>query len=395
VIRVAFFAAFRFHTPILTPIRDAVGASAETWLGGDRRAAVGFRPHVVVMAASPHLEFFRHRLPGAFIVNVRHGLIGKQGLRRLPARASARRFDAVCVGDPLRKAHYERAGARPDTFWETGYPQMDPLFRGDPPPALPVDPRQPTVLYAPTWNLGLSSADLVGDRLVELVRREAPGVNVVVKPHPVIGDWRPAWMARWRRLAAAHANVHLVEDTHADVVPYLAASDVLVSDASSVIFEYLALDRPVVLITNPRHRADPAWLPDDIVWRWRDLGDEVLDVEALPAAIADALRDPAARGERRRGYARALFGRFTDGKNAERAATHIVDAATRVARGQHTATPRPPATWRWHDLGTRLRHHPAVRRLAFGFFERARLDLRARRRALPGTTATGESSSTR
>ena len=395
MIRVAFFAAFRFHEPILAPIRDAVGAAAQTWLGGDRHAAVAFGPHVVVMAASPHLEYFRHHLPRAFIANVRHGLIGKQGLRRLPQRASARRFDAVCVGDPLRKAHYERAGARPETFWETGYPQMDPLFRGDPAPVLPLDPRQPTVLYAPTWNLGLSSADLVGARLVDLVRGEASAVNIVVKPHPVIGDWRPTWMARWARLAAAHPNVHLVDDTHADVVPYLSASDVLVSDASSVIFEYLALDRPVVLITNPRHRADPAWLPDDIVWRWRDLGHELLDVEALPAAIAAALCDPAARGDRRRAYARTLFGRFTDGKNAERAAAHIVDAATRVVRGQHTTTPRPPATWRWHDLQTRLRHHPAVRRLAFGFFERARLEMRARRRDLAGTTAPVESSSTR
>ena len=51
MIRVAFFAAFHFHTPILAPIRDAVGAAAETWLGDDRRAAVAFRPHAVVMAA--------------------------------------------------------------------------------------------------------------------------------------------------------------------------------------------------------------------------------------------------------------------------------------------------------------------------------------------------------
>ena len=74
-------------------------------------------------------------LSAAFVVNVRHGLIGKQGLRRLPGRPSARRFDAVCVGDELRKAHYDRMGARPDAFWETGYPQLDPLFRRAPAPA--------------------------------------------------------------------------------------------------------------------------------------------------------------------------------------------------------------------------------------------------------------------
>ena len=259
VIRVAFFAALRFHAPILAPVRDALGGRAETLLAGDRRSIVAFAPHVVVMAASAHLEYFRHHLPRAFIVNVRHGLIGKQGLRRLPKRASARRFDAVCVGDALRKAHYERAGARPDMFWDTGYPQMDPLFRRDPPPALPLDPARPTLLYAPTWNLGLSSAAMLGERLVDLVRAQAPGLNIIIKPHPVIGDWRPRWMAGWARLAgptAASTWWRHPRRRHA-VSP---RSDVLLSDASSVVFEFLALDRPIVLMTNPRHRADPAWL---------------------------------------------------------------------------------------------------------------------------------------
>lgn len=383
MIRVAFFAALRFHAPILAPVRDALGGRAETLLAGDRRAIVAFAPHVVVMAASPHLEYFRHHLPGAFIVNVRHGLIGKQGLRRLPKRASARRFDAVCIGDPLRKLHYERAGARPDMFWDTGYPQMDPLFRRDPPPALPLDPARPTLLYAPTWNLGLSSAAMLGERLVDLVRAQAPDLNVIIKPHPVIGDWRPRWMAGWTRLAAAHRGVHLVEETHADVVPYLLASDVLLSDASSVVFEFLALDRPIVLVTNPRHRADPAWLDDDIVWRWRDLGHEIGDAGELPAAVAAALGDPGARGERRRSYAQTLFGRFTDGGNAARAAEHILDAGRRVERGEHGAAAAPPATWRWHDVRTRLRHHPAIRRFAFGGFERLRLHVRSRGAGAP------------
>lgn len=389
MIRVAFFAALRFHSPILAAVRDALGGRARTLLTHDRRAVATFTPHVVVMAASPHLEYFRHHLPGAFIVNVRHGLIGKQGLRRLPARASARRFDAVCVGDQRRRAHYERAGARPDVFWETGYPQMDALFRRDPPPALPLPPGRPTLLYAPTWNLGLSSAAMLGERLVDLVRARAPELNVIIKPHPVIGEWRPRWMTTWARLAAAHPGVHLVRDTHADVVPYLLASDVLLSDASSVVFEFLALDRPIVLVTNPRHRADPAWLGDDIVWRWRDLGEEIGNVNELPAAVAAALRDPEARGARRRHYGQTLFGRLTDGRNAARAAEHILDAGHRVARGEHAAAAPLPAAWRWHDARTRLRQHAALRRLAFGAFERVRLALRARGEGAPSAGLLG------
>jgi CDP-glycerol glycerophosphotransferase (TagB/SpsB family) len=378
--RVGLFPALPFHGPILAQVRDALEGRAETLLSGDRRVLTAFRPNVLVMAASAHLEYFRHHLPEAFIVNVRHGMIGKTGVRRLPRRVSARRFDAVCVGDEFRKAHYERQGARPGVFWDTGYPQLDPLFRRARPPVLSLDPARPTVLYAPTWNLGLTSAVMIGDRLVELLRAEAPDINIIIKPHPVIGDWRSAWMARWARMATTHRGVHLVADTHADVTPYLLASDVLVSDASSVIFEFLALDRPIVLVTNPLHTADPAWLSDDIVWQWRDLGHEIHDPGELPAAVALALRDPAARRERRQAYANLLFGRFTDGRNAERVAVKILEVGPKLMRHSRTRVPPPPRLrWLWHDLRTRLREHVVIRRLLFGPLESVRLNLRARR----------------
>jgi hypothetical protein len=430
MIRVGFFAAFPFHAPILAPVRDALAGAVDTLLSEDRRAIVTFSPHVVVMAAVAHLEYFRAKLPEAFIINVRHGLISKQGLRRLPGRASVRRFDAVCVGDEHTIASYQGAGAGPGAFWETGYPQLDPLFRcpaprfSAPPPLdasagrepagpgaagarprpgvqetrLPgptrgaraaaagsgtrLDPARPTVLYAPTWNLGLTSAAMIGDRLVELVRAQAPGVNILIKPHPVIGDWRPRWMACWARLAAAHSGVRLVADTHVDLVPYLLTSDVLISDASSAIFAFLALDRPIILVTNPRHTADPAWAPGDIVWTWRDVGDEIYDVRDLPGAVAMALRDPSARRERRRAYARTLFGPFTDGRSAQRVAERILDAGARVARGEHRPAARPPRTaWLWHDVRTRLREHAVVRRLVLCPLEGIRLGARARGQA--------------
>src|SRR5262245_3272490 len=170
MIRVAFFAAFPFHVPILAPVRAALEGRAETLLGENRRAVEAFRPHVLLMASFSSLEFFRARLPEAYIVNIRHGMIGKGGLRRLPQRTAARRFDAIAVGDQARIDDYERSGARPEAFWETGYPHLDPLFRRDPVPPLPLVASRSTLLYAPTWNLGLTSATMLGDRLIKLVR---------------------------------------------------------------------------------------------------------------------------------------------------------------------------------------------------------------------------------
>jgi CDP-glycerol glycerophosphotransferase (TagB/SpsB family) len=330
--RVAFFAHLPFHRPILASVHDAVGEQAERLLTSDRRQVVAFGPDVLVMAGHAGLEYFRRHLPRAFAVNVRHGMTGKGGISRLPERAAARTFDFVCVGNEESLPAYEEGGARPREYWRTGYPQIDPLFRRDPPPALPLGATRPTVLYAPTWNLGLTSATMLGARVVELIRAQAPQANIIIKPHPVIGDWRPRWMARWAGLAAREPGVLLVRDTHADIVPYMLAANLLISDASSAIFEFLALDRPIVLLTNPRHRADPAYAPGSIVWRWRDLGNEVHDVARLPGAVAEALLAPGQHAERRRHYARLLFGALTDGRNHVRVAERILGLEKPVAR---------------------------------------------------------------
>ena len=117
-------------------------------------------------------------------------------------------------------------------------------------------------------------------------------------------------MAWWRELARREPGVHLVEDTHADVTAYMLAADIMVSDASSVVFEFLALDRPIVLVTNPLHRADPAYDPESIIWRWRDVGEEIHDVAEAGAAIGARSASPVGR---RRG------GRTTRGSCSGRA----------------------------------------------------------------------------
>lgn len=388
--RVGFFAHLPFHGPILQPICEALATRAQTLLTTDPRTLVGFRPDVVVMAGHAHLESFRHQLPGVIVVNVRHGMVSKHVVRRLPARRSARWFDFVCLGAEPTVPSYEQNDVSPREYWHTGYPQLDPLFRRDPPPPMSLPAGRTTVLYAPTWNLGLTSAAMLGSRVVELIRRGAPDANVVIKPHPVIGDWRPRWMATWAQLDASDRGVHLVRDTHADVTRYMPAADVLVSDASSAIFEFLALDRPIVLITNPDHAADPAYDPSSILWTWRDLGEEVHRAEDLPAAIATAVRHPDLHAARRHHYAEALFGPFTDGRNHLRAADKILELEARLRDGSLkpdpalSASPAPQRTW--FELRTRLGVSRRLRRAVFPGIEALRLKVRGLTRSIPTTS---------
>jgi hypothetical protein len=382
-IRIAFYAHFPFLEAILRPVHDALAGQATCLLTRDRRAVRELDPHVLVMAHHAHIEYFRFHLPRTVLVNVRHGMISKRTLRRLPRRSSARTFDFVCIGDENSLGNHARAGITPQAFWLTGYPQIDPLFRRDSPAALPFDHARPTVLYAPTWNLGLTSATLFGPRLVEHIRARVPGVNVLIKPHPMIPSWRPRWMRWWRRSAEQERGVHLVTDTRADVTSYMLAADFLISDASSAVFEFLALDRPIILLTNPLHRADPGYDPHSIIWRWRDVGEEVHDVGDVASAVERALGEPGRHRERRAHYAGQLFGPRIDGKNHERIAIQVYEAARRVSAGLHRSG-EPGArsvggvAWRWHDLRYSIGVRPWVRRAVVNHLEALRLRLRAK-----------------
>ena len=319
--RVALHLNQRYHYRILRPVFDALLERHPVLLTPHVNELIDFDPDVVVVAESQS-ALLRRKLPRALFVWVRHGLISKNA-----TCFAARTADFACLTSELSRDWYIAQGGRPRRdFWITGYPQMDPLFRKAPLPLplqLPADRK--TVLYAPTWTAGLSSAPMLGERTVELIGGARPDLSIVIKPHPVTADHHPDWLTTWRALAADHPHVHLIDDRAADVMPYLKAADVLVSDASSVIFQYLALDRPIVLVTNPERRSVGHFDPTGIEWRWRDVGTEVHDVAELPAAVSAALDNPALGADRRAHYREQLFGSYNDGRAAERIAQKITE----------------------------------------------------------------------
>lgn len=277
-------------------------------------------PDTVIGADAGALAAVKRVRPGATTVHVCHGLISKNQ----PARHYGM-IDYVCVPSEERGRQLAAIGATPRrAFWVTGYVQMDPLFRRDLASPCTLPGEGPFVLYAPTYNPLLSSAAMLGDRLFERMAGPAGDKTVIVKPHPQIAVADPATLERWRRLASRHPNLVLVDPPSSDVVPYLAAADLIVSDASSAAFQFLALDRPIIFIDNPRRFEDKEFFdPAGIEWRWRDIGERVEDVDTLWRCIDAALTDPHARGAERRRCREHLFGSLTDGRAAERIAAQV------------------------------------------------------------------------
>lgn len=248
-------------------------------------------------------------------VHLFHGVAGKYGLdaptRIAPVVAS---FDCLMFPNQDRMNRYAAAGlVDPGTGQASlvGFPKADCLVDGSLDRAaieraIGLDPRLPTVLYAPTWS-PFSSLHTAGlETIVRLAKLE---MNVVVKLHDrsLDGtargsggiDW-PATLDGLKR----RGRVYMAQGP--DASPYLAAADVLVTDHSSIGFEFMLLDRPLVVIDCPA-LIERARVSLDKVRRLRAAADVVPGAESIGHAVQRALESPGRRSAERRSIAADLF----------------------------------------------------------------------------------------
>jgi glycosyltransferase involved in cell wall biosynthesis len=186
-----------------------------------------------------------------------HGVAGKYNLDAPTALApEVASFDRLLFPNRDRLRRYAEAGlvdpAGPRAAL-VGYPKVDCLVDGSLDrsaiaSSLGLDATRPTVLYAPTWSPA-SSLNTLGEEIVLALC--GLDVNVIVKLHDRSCDAtaRGSGGISWRN-RLAHLNstgrIHLAE--LADASQYMCVADALVTDHSSIGFEFMLLDRPVVVI---------------------------------------------------------------------------------------------------------------------------------------------------
>ena len=248
-------------------------------------------------------------------VNFFHGVAGKYDLDN-PAGLPMgfEHYDRVAFINRDRMARYLNARVvTPEQAVVIGYPKLDRLATGGYDgvkvrETLNLDPARPTAMYAPTYSTA-SSLHLAGEDIVRALARA--GFNVIVKLHDRSLDTDPRyhdgidWRARFAALAAAEPGRVAFTDMP-DASPLLAAADVLVTDHSSIGFEYLVLDRPVIVYDAPDLPQAARINPDKIALLRR-----VANVAMTPAQVtqlaAAALAHPNVLSAGRRAVARDLF----------------------------------------------------------------------------------------
>ncbi|WP_431945010.1 CDP-glycerol glycerophosphotransferase family protein [Micromonospora marina] len=224
---------------------------------------------VALYAANVGANIHLLREPGVKHVFVGHGDSDKQA----SVNPYSKVYDEVWVAGPAGRERYARAdvGVLDRDIVEVGRPQLAGVHTfgsGD-------AGHRFTVLYAPTWEGWLdddpyhTSLVLMGERIVSGLLA-AGDVRVIYKPHPLTGTRSPRARAVHERIVARikaaggetdpsslDGAAHLVVTGRTPgLFDCFNVTDLLVSDVSSVVSDFVQSERPYVV-------ANPAGLPED------------------------------------------------------------------------------------------------------------------------------------
>ena len=136
----------------------------------------------------------------------------------------------------------------------TGFTKLDPLFSQNPgfdeklAQSLGLDPSKKTILFAPTFYP--SSLERFGMKLGEYTQN----YNVILKPHmwtyflDKFGEYNLVPQRNLAYdLAEKFSHIKLLGPEVYNITPYYKISDILLTEASSTIYEMIALEKPVIV----------------------------------------------------------------------------------------------------------------------------------------------------
>ncbi|MEU8358966.1 CDP-glycerol glycerophosphotransferase family protein [Nonomuraea sp. NPDC048882] len=185
----------------------------------------------------------------------------------------SRVYDEVWVAGPAGRDRYRKAkvGVRDENIHEVGRPQLEGISTEG--PGLPYR----TVLYAPTWegwndDLFHTSLITMGPRIVRALLDHRSPLRVIYKPHPLTGHRDKSATRAHRKIVAmieaaelakskarhpSHGSGeeeqrirHLIVDgPEPHLYDCFNECDLLISDISSVVADFLASEKPYA-VTN-------------------------------------------------------------------------------------------------------------------------------------------------
>ncbi|SEA29977.1 CDP-glycerol glycerophosphotransferase family protein [Alkalimonas amylolytica] len=165
-------------------------------------------------------------------------------------------YDKLLVAGPLAEQRIRCAGlpVREGQIEHVGRPQVELMLERTDGVCRSIK----TILYAPTWEgfveeANYSSVNELGYAMLQQLLQHG-GYKILFKPHPYTGFNQAGdcglYLERMRDLATQYPQFELV-DIDSGIHPWMNASDLLITDISSVLNDYLHTLKPIILM-NPK-----------------------------------------------------------------------------------------------------------------------------------------------
>lgn len=270
---------------------------------------------------------------------------------RYPKQALLK-YDAHFLMGPLQRRQMEQMiayHAIPEDkikLYNIGYPKIDDLTKGgfkrdEILKGMALDTRKKTVLYAPSWDEGLSLREFGVACVQKLI--EIDGINVLVKLHPAscVPKDNPNFTfytggVEWAKIFDPfknYQNYHFIEGQYLNSI--LAVTDIMITDVSSVALEFIVLNRPIIFFDCPiffEHTLSSVYaaygetMPDEartnpMTNAGRNAGLIISDPDGLLASIQECIANPEGMSQERQDLAKQLL--YNPGCGSEVAGRHI------------------------------------------------------------------------
>lgn len=217
------------------------------------------------------------------------------------------------------------------TFVTTGYTKLDPLVNGT---SEHIDlankglvPGKKTILYSPTFYPSTI------EKFPKNWPEQFSDYNILIKPH-YLSLIKSAYKKQrelfehWKN----YPNVYLASPEEQSLLPFMATADLMISETSSALFEFMALNKPVIVGHFLKLRVG-YWgflkyrlqkrLSDDYRL-FKEIGTNINHYHELKEAVENNLRNPKLFEQQRLKYIEQIVG-TVDGHCSKRVAKFLLN----------------------------------------------------------------------